>query len=329
MDPWWRAIRPLLMPLSAREPMSFEELGRAVAAKLPYGLGAPERFGLPPALEPYLAQLGAQTWMSQRIAMDLILVPASAIATSLDYARRLHEDEALIREVGPWLELGTIRDRNALFLCCDRTRADFGEVFEGEDDHPWLNGDQFLVPQGPITTWQASLIRPNQRWDRGSMLIALLPEETAALARVRESDDPWQVLVAVRDLEMALRPDRAWAHATGAPDRVLLAKSWGTLTAALGGAGERLYEDPYAVAVQLDAAEVARRAALGPAAVEPESYVCVWKAGGDSELVEAAGELARFFRRAAAAGASVLATGTPPHDWESEPADESADPDSN
>jgi len=54
---------------------------------------------------------------------------------------------AAVRKVGVWLEVGSSGDRHLHFVCCDRTRPEFGRVVDVNDGDPTTG----LVPD---RTWE-------------------------------------------------------------------------------------------------------------------------------------------------------------------------------
>lgn len=44
---------------------------------------------------------------------------------------------------GFWLSIGWWSDSHEYLLCCDRAHPEYGDVVDGHDSHPWLNGKDF------------------------------------------------------------------------------------------------------------------------------------------------------------------------------------------
>jgi uncharacterized protein (TIGR02996 family) len=47
-----------------------------------------------------------------------------------------------------WVNVALIGDLHDFFLCCDLSNPRFGEVAEGEDYHPWMNGSAPMYSHG-------------------------------------------------------------------------------------------------------------------------------------------------------------------------------------
>ena len=210
-------MRTRCAPMTVVEPIGFSELTDRIAAALAW-IAPRERLAFPDLFEPYLEQLASTTWFGHRVAMDFMLYAPRAIVSGAEAdTPERHEDHDVARSAGLWIAIGAVLDKHEYFLCVDRASAYGGYVVDAHDDHPYLNGTQYLSTIGTFEEW-LGIVREMRSRDRGGYLFALTAEERVLLDPVH--DDPYALLVAARDLEYALVPDTAWAHRNGAPDRI-------------------------------------------------------------------------------------------------------------
>jgi hypothetical protein len=215
---WWRAMRVRCSPLAVRAPITYDAMTARIAAALAW-IAPADRLVFPACFAAYLDVLASTTWYGHHVALDFILYAASSIAGSAESdTPQYHEDHDLARAAGLWVAIGSVGDKHVYFLCVDRDRELCGHVVDAHDDHPYLNGTQYLDDLGPFEDWLAGLVEPRRRRS-GGHLLALTGEERVMLDLVH--DDPYGLLVAARDLQYTLVPDPAWQHARGAPERAL------------------------------------------------------------------------------------------------------------
>ena len=193
-EAWYRRARPLFLPTDRNE-FDLASLEAQLAAAMPYDLGT--RFALPHPLRAILERMGAHDWLSQRVGFDFCLYGAATILKGVGEA----EDEALARQLGPYIQIGQERDHDAFFLSCDRDAPTFGQVLIGEDSHPWLPGGYFSEGL-PFAEWlERTCVHA---YDRGWLRIELRPEERASL--VAQPLGSWEILVVARDLSAPYDP---------------------------------------------------------------------------------------------------------------------------
>jgi hypothetical protein len=61
-----------------------------------------------------------------------------------DLQERKEENEMTAADT-MWLRIALYSDKHEFLICCDRSSAVFGKVFDSYDDHPWMDGGNFEV----------------------------------------------------------------------------------------------------------------------------------------------------------------------------------------
>lgn len=222
---WWRRVRPRCAPLGTTEPLPPDALRRRLSAGLGWAAGLAgtsdinRRLVLPELFCSYLQTLGPTVWIGHRIALDFIFRTAQQIAEQVEREDPDDYEPAVVREAGLWIPFADVGDKHTWFLCCDGERPEVGQVADAHDDHPWLNGTRYLSSLQPFASWLLE-VEQTSKTTPGGLLVALSSEEYRALDALRDTPDPWQRAIALRDLQYRVTPDDAWSHAAGAPDRV-------------------------------------------------------------------------------------------------------------
>lgn len=136
-------------PLSASRESAVLELATAAdlrAALLPSFAeifpDAGERFAIPRSYAEFLDGRSAATGPPARSFWGLALHGARSAAEATRHFGDLYRgNTARARASGIWLAAASFRERDRVFVCCDRARdAAFGGVVAMQDDHPWLTG---------------------------------------------------------------------------------------------------------------------------------------------------------------------------------------------
>jgi len=211
-------MRPRCSPLSVRESISHHELHDRLVDALAW-VAPEDRFVLPTRFADYLDVLDSRSWFGHHVALDFRLsAPLSIVEGAESETPDRHDDHEIVKDAGLWIAIGGWSDKHDYWLCCDRERPLAGHVTDAHDDHPWMNGVGMLDDLGTFEDWLDEVRQLRSR-ATGGHLIALTGEERVELDPVL--GDPWQLVVAARDLEYAHRPDSAWKHAVGAPDRIV------------------------------------------------------------------------------------------------------------
>jgi hypothetical protein len=101
-----------------------------------------ERLEIPADYAVFMEGAGGGWEWRQGLEQSLFTADNVAGGTARDYrlfVTERDEDDGP-QDDGLWLRIGRYSDKHDTLLCCDRSHRLHGQVVDGHDDHPWLNG---------------------------------------------------------------------------------------------------------------------------------------------------------------------------------------------
>ncbi len=167
----WQRVAPTMTdlrpderaPVSQELLMGFEGDLKSVFAKHFAQREVDRRFALPDDYRRFIVEIGGD-W---RHADALLIFDLRAVLSDTESACDLFADmHGTGRSL--WLTIGRLSDKQDVLLCCDRESSEFGQVMDGHDDHPWLNGSACTILGESFTGWLISLAERAEAADEPS-----------------------------------------------------------------------------------------------------------------------------------------------------------------